>query len=195
MPITIIATPGDPAANSYQTLAEFKSYIALRTPVVAWTTGASDDTLSSAMIIGTLLLDSCFDWTGVATLPTQNRSWPRTGMLNRNGFLIDPLSIPDELKYAQSEFSLAVGSSDLFADNDAAKANIAAIKAGSVEVQFQSTRSDSREAIDLWVRRLGPEFRYLSNAVPEAVRLMLIPSWYNQGSITRPFMFRPMGGN
>jgi hypothetical protein len=116
-------------------------------------------------------------------------------MLNRNGFSINPLTNPDELKFAQSEFSLAVGSSDLFADNDAAKANIAAIKAGSVEVQFQSTRSDSREAVDLAIRRLGPEFRYLSNAVPEAVRLMLIPSWYNQGSIVRPFMFRPMGGN
>jgi len=195
MPITIIATPGDPAANSYQTLAEFKSYIALRTPVVTWTTGASDDTLSGAMIVGTRLLDACFDWTGTASLSTQIRSWPRTRMLNRNGFSIDPLSIPDELKYAQSEFSLAVGSSDLFADNEAAKSNISAIKAGSVEIQFQSTRSDSREAVDLLIRRLGPEFRYLSNAVPEAVRLMLVPSWYKQGNVLKPFFFRPMGGN
>lgn len=185
MPITLIATPGAPTANTCVTLDEYKAYILTRLPVMAWTAGAAggaiDDLLSVSLIAGARLMPTFFSFTGAKTYAAQLQSQPapRTGW-TADGVAIDSMTIPTRYKDAQCEMSLAVGAGDLLADDDAAKKNVSSVKAGSVEVHFQSTGS-TLDAVDAAIRRLQPKFAYLS--APDAVRLMLDPSWYVQATV------------
>lgn len=141
------------------------------------------------LIAAAMVLDACFKWTGAAVDSVQALTWPRSGMLTRNGFPIDTVTIPAELKNAQCELALQMLAGDRMADNSAAAAGVSMVKAGSVEVQFQSVDSSTYESVDMIIRRLGSEFLYVSNSIPQAVRMLLVPSWYDQPSIFRKAVF------
>lgn len=195
MPITIIATPNDPDANSYVTVDEFNAYCLSRVPSVVWLGTATADFLAACIITATRLLDASFDWTGAAASSTQRRSWGRTGMATRNGFAIDPATIPDDLKSAACEMIISVGDTAVaggsrVTDNQAARLGVADVKAGPVEVSFQPVNTSTREAVDVAIRRTWPELNYTSNAVPDVVRYLLPESWYNRRSVLQTITFR-----
>jgi hypothetical protein len=79
-------------------------------------------------------------------------------------------------KYAQSEYARVAATTDVTADDDAAKAGLSSVAAGSVSVGFQNR--DNKEKIVL----SNPAYAYLGVTVPQAVRLLLVPSWYEQQS-------------
>ncbi len=166
MPVTINATPGDSAANSYETLAEFKTYLGLRlhlsAEITALIAADPDDTLSKSLIAATRGLDQILTkfrrlevlqskrgidkfyltrpyWTGFVSTAFvgQARAWPRGGMFDRNGVAIVDTVVPQELKDAISEFAILAISSDLTADNAIVDQGIEMVKAGPVEVQFK----------------------------------------------------------
>lgn len=187
-------TPGSATQNSYATVAEFKAYHASRYPQIAWVTGAPDPLIEALLIQAARLLDTNFTWTGAAVDGTQALTWPRSGMLTRNGYAIPTsgvTSIVIDLKNAQCEWAGQANVSDLLADNAAAQLGVASVKAGSVAVSFQSVDTSSVESVDMMLRRLGSQFNYLSNEVPGEVRKLLVPSWYRQPSIKRPLLFMP----
>lgn len=190
MPVTVNNTPGDSAANSYASLADLKTYRDGRFPAIVWAATATDDQLSFALLLAAVMLDSCFDWTGAATDSVQALAWPRNGMVSRNGFALANNVIPPQLKNAQGEWALQLGNSDLLADNAAAQQGVSSVKAGSVEVAFQSVNTSTPASVDMIIRRLGSELLYVSNAVPQAVRMLLVGSWFNQPSIQRPIFFK-----
>lgn len=170
-------------ANSYVTLSEFESYCTYRIPTIVFST---DDDFNEALLrTATRVLDASFVWTGTAVDGDQALCWPRRGMTNRNGFPISPTSIPEPLKHAQMEFAAQLKeSADRLLDNDAAKMGLASVSAGSVSLSFRETETASnREMLDAVLKRMGPEFGYASRAVPDAVRLILVPSWYVRESI------------
>lgn len=177
------STPGGIESDTYASLDEFDTYAASRVPAVTWFTTATDPQKESALIMSARLLDSYFVWTGQASSSTQSLSWPRTGMYSRNGFGIPVDLIPLSLKHAQSEWALQLGATDLLADNDATKKNIKKVKAGSVEVEFQDTDVSSTDLVDATLQQLAPEF--LWTKVPDAVRALLVPSWYVRDTISR----------
>lgn len=192
-------TPGGAAANSFATVAEFKTYHTNRYPQIEWIATAADALIEALLVMSARLLCNDFDWTGTAADPAsddatvhQALAWPRVGMLSRNGFTLPSsgaLSIPIDLKNAQCEWAGVLNVSDLLSDNDAAKLGISSVKAGSVAVSFQDVDTSSSESVDMILRRMGSEFNYLSNEVPGAVRRLLVPSWFNQPTIQRPFFF------
>jgi len=159
-------------------------------PVVPWIATASDAYCQAVLITATRLLDACFQWTGIATTDTQALCWYRAGMLSRNGRAVDSLTIPLEIKAADCEMAVNVGSGDLLASNDAAKQNVSSVAAGSVNVHFQNVDSSHIEAVNLAIRRAGSEFNYVSNFVPDVIRIMLVPSWYVQAQIVLPAILR-----
>jgi len=184
--IPIDVTPGGPTANSYATVAEADLYNSTRPQGGAWT--GADSAKEGALKWAALLLDASFVWTGSASTDTQNLCWPRTGMLTRNGFPIDPAVIPDDLKYAQCEYARQLMVTDLTATNDVAVQGITSVKAGSVGVTFNKNRTQAEE-----VALMHSNYDYLTKNIPDAVRLLLVPSWYTQQQvlISDPKMLQP----
>jgi hypothetical protein len=181
------ATPGSASANSYADVAYFDAYAGVRMPALSepGATAAKENVLIAAAMV----LDACFQWTGTAVDAVQAMTWPRNSMLTRNNFPILNTVIPAELKNAQCEQALQMFASDLMASNAAAQAGVSMVKAGSVEVAFQTVDTSSYESVDIILRRLGSEFLYVSNSIPQAVRMLLVPSWYEQPTIFRKVVF------
>lgn len=187
-------TPGAATANSYATLAEFNAYAAARLPALSWFTTATDPQKEAALMAAARELDACFAWTGTAVDDVQALTWPRSGMLTRNGFAIatsGAASITQPLKDAQCELALQLGASDRLGDNDPLRKGITSLKAGSVALTFSDVQGQqqTREAADVAIRRLQSDLNYASNVVPDEVRRLLVPSWYEQNNISRPVVF------
>ena len=192
--MALIVTPGAVDANSYSTVAEFKTYRTNRLPEVAAVLAATDPQIEAALIVGARNLGAYFTWNGSAVDAVQALAWPRIGMLTRNGFAIPTTgaaSIQIDLKDAQNEwaYQLLAGAS-FVGDDEAAKANLASVRAGSVALSFQSFDPSSIEAIDWYIRKLGSEFQYIQ--APGEVRRLLVPSWFEQPSVKRPIIFGAM---
>jgi hypothetical protein len=184
MPVTINATPGDAAANSYETLAEFTTYLGLRLHLPATITAllAADPTeiLPKSLISATRALNQILTryrkltvlqsksgitkfyvtrpyWTGTIATATQALAWPRIGMYDRNGQAILETAVPQDLKDAVSEMAIVAITTDLSADNAIVVQGITDVKAGPVEVSF-------KEFIQ-------------KQLLPDAVSMLLVPSW------------------
>jgi hypothetical protein len=174
MTLTLIATPTAANANSYETVAEAQDYFDSRLPLAGW-----DDADSQAvlLVMGTRVLDAMAvprtrfvadgayyitsrQWTGAPSTATQRLAWPRTGMTNRNGFVIPSGEIPFELKEALSELAGQLGTADTTLDNDVIVQGITSIKAGSVSLSFK----DGIEA----------------HVLPDAVMNLMPSSWFTE---------------
>lgn len=181
MAIIIIATPGAPDANSYETVAESDLYFESRRPLnPAWDDVDSKEgslvmatrTLNS-MFVGrkTLKHDACDcdyyvvgrKWTGAPTTSTQRLPWPRTGMFDSNGNPIPDDVIPQELKDAESELAGQLNVVDRTLDNDVIVQGIKSVRAGSVAVSFKDTIQ--------------------TQVLPDAVVNLLPPSWFTNETI------------
>ena len=178
MALTLDATPGSASANSYLTHEEAQAYFESRSPVAAWD---ASDSQAALLVMATRVIDMYFAgqrvrvddkppyyrvgpaWTGAPTDAVQRLAWPRTGMLNRNGFAIPSTGIPQELKDAVAELAGALATRDLTADNKNALQGITSAKAGSVSVSFAD---GSKIAI--------------TKMIPDSVMFMLVPSWYTE---------------
>lgn len=192
--MAIDTTVGGASANSWASVAEFKVYRAVRMPQNAVVLAAVDAIIEAALIAACREINADFAWTGQAVDSVQALTWPRQGMLTRNGYVIPTTVNPQELKDAQCElaYQMMIAGADLITDSQAALLGIASVKAGSVAVGFQSVDTSTDEAYDLIIRRLGSEFNYISNAIPGEVRRLLVPSWFEQPSILRPIIFGAM---
>ena len=175
--VTIITTPAAPDANSYASLDDAASYFEQRLPLpVAWV--ASGDLEARALLMAARYLDAMASpltefypatssmpahyrtrphWTGQPTTQTQRLSWPRLGMIDRNGRTIDSMEIPIDLKLAQCEFAGQLRMQDRTLDNDVITQGITSVRAGSVSVDFKDMIEPA-----VW---------------PQAVWNMLVPSW------------------
>jgi hypothetical protein len=154
----------------------------------------TDPQIEAALIIAARAMD--------ATSTGPARPWTRAGHdvaahghADAQRFPIESgTSIPQQLKDAQCEWAYQLlAGVDFTSDNDAAKQGISSVKAGSVAVSFQSVDSSTFESVDMFIRRLGSEFNYLT--APGEVRRLLVESWFNQPSIFRPLEFIVFGGS
>lgn len=159
------ATVGGATANSFATVAEATSYHETR-PGSTWD---SVDDQPAALIEATRLLQALVVWTGAAVDAVQALTWPRSGMFSRNGFAIPTNAIPIDLKYATAEFALQLATADLLSDDDVVKKRITSIRAGSVSLTFDIKKKD-QDYIGL--------FPDVTGLLPDAVLMLLVPSWY-----------------
>jgi hypothetical protein len=152
---TIVATPGDPNANSYETHAEANFYFDERIPLnPPWVASGQEVYLITA----TRTIDQLFQgrkilmpaqggvaayyritrrWTGMPATATQRLAWPRIGMFDANGNAIASDVIPQALKDAESEFAGQLKKTDRTLDNDVIVQGISALRAGSVSLNFK----------------------------------------------------------
>lgn len=172
-------TVGGADADSYATLTEANDYHASRLNVDAWES-ASEGDREAALKAACTLLDASFVWTGAAVDAVQALCWPRSGMYSRNGFPISETEIPRDLKKAQSELARVLIAADRTADSESDVAGLASLSVGSVSLSFKDRISGSAAE---QVALRGPEFAYFSRMIPEYVRVLLVPSWYERPTL------------
>ena len=100
-------TVGGPASDSYASVAEATAYFAATGAAVWATSGLSDQ--EAALRRAAIWLDGSFRrrWPGTrASGRAQALDWPRIGAIDTDGAVIDPLTIPPEVKRAQLEAAL-----------------------------------------------------------------------------------------
>lgn len=183
------ATPGSATATSYPTVAEYKAFWTGR-PQGAAALALTDPEIEAALEWATMLEDASYTWTGTPVDDVQALNWPRNGMLTKNGFLIGPTVIPAGLKNSVCQLAGDLGIADRAADNDALKQGLTGLTAGPVSLQFANLKQlASLEEMDAALRRMGPEFAYLSDAISDASRILLVPSWYVRETLLRPIIF------
>lgn len=189
--MALVTTPNGATSNSYASLAEFEGYAAYaminRESITTWFNAASDADKEGVLIVACRALNINLIWTGQASTEAQALSWGRIGMYSRNGFALALDAIPIDLKSAQCEYALQIGSGDLFSDNEAAAKGVSSVKAGSVSVSFQSVDTSNVTAVDIIIKRLSPELGW--TRIPQAVRDLLVESWYVRESVKSKFMF------
>lgn len=81
MAIVIVATPGDPTANSYVDMTYANAYANSRLGSSDWVDGDDDDKVI-ALVQATRVLDSVYDWNGWVDSETQSLKWPRRFAIN-----------------------------------------------------------------------------------------------------------------
>jgi hypothetical protein len=180
--LTLVATPGATDANSYATVDEADAYYESRLYADGWL--ASGVNKAAALVMATRLLDGFFTWTGDAATQRQSSRlpkfafftwtgtpstagqalcWPRTGMLSRNGGMIASGEVPNALKNATTELAGQLLLADRTVDNDIEAMGITSLKAGPVSLSFK----------DLVENKV----------MPDAVLLLLVPSWYVKSAV------------
>ncbi len=192
----LVDTVGGSTSNTYADLAWYKAYLSTRRPLPSWLSqalsGDLDDELEIDLIQATRLLDNQFNWNGTPADSVQVLSFPRLGLINRNGVPILGTVNPVEIKNAQSEYAVILHDKDLLSSNEAEDKGVKKVKAGSVEVEFQSKDQSSLESVTVSIDRSGPEFDYLK--VPQSVRQFIPESWYIRSSLrSRSIVFEVLG--
>ena len=167
---TLISTPGAANANSFLELEEAQAYFETRFPSVEWSED-ENSLIGATRIMNTLL------WTGSATDAIQALSWPRTGMLTRNGHALGSTIIPQELKDATAELTWWLEARDRFKSNAAQEQGLQRIKAGKVELWWQE--------FDKWA-----ESGFAPALIPTQIQSLLVPSWLLSNAAVDTPIFR-----
>jgi len=166
-------TVGGANANSYATLLEFNTYLDNH-PYGAEVKAKAELTKEQCLLLATTCLDGDpRAWTGAAATSTQGLTWPRTGMKNRNGYDIAQDVNPVPLKNAQCEYARQLAVADRTKDNSIINKGIKRVKASSVEIEFSELSTENSELVARSVRELNA----LMAMMPDAVKLILVPSW------------------
>lgn len=168
-------TPGLATSDSYATLAEAEAYFLNRLHGDVW--AQKDDVEKEAALRwAAILLDAAFQWTGSATDDVQALSWPRTGMLSKNGYPLAENVVPVQIKYAQIELANALLIEDRTADSTISRLGISALSVGPISLDFKD--DFAAEAF--------------AKLVPDAVKLLLPLHWYTVVGSVKNWVLRAM---
>lgn len=152
--MTIVATPGDAAANSYLDVAAATAYFTNRPGGSAFAALASDAAREPYLIYATRILETRVQWDGIRTNTTQALDWPRTGVIDPNyqdtrlnsahgmGYrlyqkVIPNNIVPQDIQDACCEMALSLITSDRTLD--ASSRGLKRAKVGSLEVEFDGS--------------------------------------------------------
>lgn len=149
MAVSLDATIGGAAANSYATVDEADAYFATRLYADAWTglTGlAGAEKKAQGLIMGTGRLE-VMPWDGTIAFLGQRLQHPRVGLLDRAGYAVLGTAILDDIKIALFEWTLflLVTAKDPGATDPLA--NFSAIKVGSLSLSLRENAPRTAERI------------------------------------------------
>jgi len=195
--MAIDTTVGGASANSFASIAELDAYEAARLPRITGYSAFTDPDKEAILIAGRRELEACFDWTGSAVDAVQVLTWPRAGMMNRNGYAVLTTVNPIELKDAQCEFGLQLKITNRLGDNDPLRKGITSLKAGPVALSFsdvQGGAGNNIEGADVAIRKMQSDLNYVSLVVPDEVRRLIPALWFKQRSVKRPLVFQVFPG-
>lgn len=114
--MAIIVTAGGATSNSFVDVATADAYHSARLHNDEWG-GATTAVKESALQWATRELEK-ENWAGAKATETQALRWPRSGVYDRDGFLLADTVIPKWLEEATSELALALLREDTTVSND-----------------------------------------------------------------------------
>jgi hypothetical protein len=151
---TVIATPGAPDANSFITVARGDTIADERLYATNWSAETDEDQKARAVIMATSeIAKEC--WKGIGASSTQSLPFPRTGLLDRNGYVVSSSTIPSDIELATFILADLLLGSNVTIESDPSVQGITKIKAGSVELGFKDVIE--YKSIPEHVRRLIPD--------------------------------------
>lgn len=112
-------------ANSYCSLAAADAYFDGRLHATRWTEATTAER-QQALVMATRLIDQYIDWRGARVLTRETPAWPRTGMYDRAGVLIDATTLPDCLVESTAEFAMRLLDGDRVRDAEEAAVSVSA---------------------------------------------------------------------
>jgi len=171
--MTLDATVGGAASNSFVTLAEFNHYLETRLHLPASVISASSTNKEKALMWSSRLI-SALCWLGSGSTDTQRLSWPRLGLVYGTGFAIPGNVLPQELKDAVCELAFLLLQKDTTLPNQAAVQGLTKIKAGSVELGFKN--------------------EIVFSAVPDSVKALLPEGWLCPAEEEAELLFENLPG-
>lgn len=169
----LITTPGASDANSYASVLEADAYFSGHVYASGWFSSSTAKKEQSLIQFRRMMDAMPRAWTGEPSTETQALGWPRVGMRNRNGFVIASGVIPNDLKDAQSEGAGQLIVKNLMASNSSVLQGIASASAGPVSVTFEKKAVVSPASDRVALKRRDS----LEAMIPDAVILLLVPSW------------------
>lgn len=140
MSVTIDATVGGAASNSYVDLAAADAYCTSRLYSTNFT-GKSADDRGRALIMARQRIDQ-ENYEGYAVTHTQRLKWPRAWVQvpgELYGRYYEVTEIPQLVKDAQCEMALVIAGSDIFAPTGAE--NLSKLVVGPIELDFKTSIS------------------------------------------------------
>ena len=184
----IDAGPGSPTANSYETVEEFKAYLATKAHTANVPT--DDSQLAALLVQGTRIIEASlagpvdlvraralgysvvYAWTGQSTTVEQALAWPMADQRDARGRPIPADVVPQGVKDCLSETAYTLIASDLDANTNtstSASAPIKGLTAGPVKIDYGERTSSSSAAAGVV---LPP------TPLPDAALRALYPPWY-----------------
>lgn len=140
---TVITTPKATNANSYISRAEATAYLTDSRLHASTTWIASDDDdKDRAIIWATALLDAYTDWRGWRTTSTQVLRWPRSGITNSDGILLDVDTIPTLLKNVTAELAYYIIQSDRTKDPALLGLGLKKARVDVISIEVDATRRE-----------------------------------------------------
>ena len=139
--MTLVTTPGSASADSYASLAQALAYHAARGNA-AWVE-ADDTAREPALRRGTAWLEATYRarWPGYrGNGRAQALDWPRYGVTDLDGWVVDPVSVPVEVINATCEAALReLSAPGSLSPDYVASEQVASTTAGPVSVTFRAT--------------------------------------------------------
>lgn len=130
---TVIATVGDPDANSYVTVAEATAYFGDSFGKGLWTTASQTDR-EALVITASRMLDQYILWIGEKASEDQGMEWPRKGTKYADDI------IPSKVKYATYELAYYILENNGVSFSNQA---IDSVKVGPISVDFTANSVDA----------------------------------------------------
>ena len=128
------STVGGSAANSYVSVDEADAYFTNRLYSDNWPTFIYKE---NALILSTSMIDWYINWIGVRTSSEQALDWPRTNAVIPSGETVDPTIVPNSVKVAVYELTLAMIESDVTQDWELQ--GFKNVKAGPLELEIDGS--------------------------------------------------------
>jgi len=134
MALIVIATAGGATSNSYCTVAEANTYHESRLHNEPWDNAGADDK-SASVVWATRMLDDQYDWDGSKSTEAQALRWPRTGLVDQDGYSVDDSTIPQFLIDATSELARLLIEEDRRAGD--ASDEFSRLRVSSIELYYR----------------------------------------------------------
>jgi hypothetical protein len=145
MAITFNTTVGDPAANSYATVAEADDYLTqARLHVSTGWTELTNNQKEAALMWATREVD-LYEYVGTLLATDQALQWPRLNAYTHDGRLVAEDAIPQAVKDAQAELAYFLAQAD--PAGVPAGEEFEKVKVGPIEVSFKD-RAGSGEILE-----------------------------------------------
>lgn len=140
----LITTPSAPDANSYLSVDDANTILTESQLYSTTWDAATDDDKVRVLLWATRLIDTYFDFDGSITVyPTQALAWPRYGVVDREGRVIDQTSIPLRVEQATAEFARFLLARDRTQEPSIWATGLSQIQVGPIDLRVDQRRTET----------------------------------------------------